>query len=243
MLGTTEIDESASGGGGISKTLDPGKHMCTVHKVELSQYTQMAKDRNGYYVILHLEGPDMGEGFEGFNIDNETPSLGKHKGQVGKVKTYSWPYADGETKGGTKVHRDIDIMKDLKRLCIAYGCLDWLEAQNNKHETIESLVAEFNKTCPLIGKVMNFVITGREYYNKQGYKQWDLTLAPYTNDMKPYESVTVPAGDSKLIVFDEAKHMERAPEQQEQKTFAGDIDDGSGTSTGGGANVDEEFAV
>ena len=240
-LGTKDVDVSASGGG-VPKTLQPGNHMCTLHKVELSNYTKMAKDKNGYYVMLHLEGPDLGPDFEGFWIDKENESLGRHKGQVAKVKTHNWPYADGKTKGGTPVNRDLDIMKDIRRLCIAYGCEDWFLAQDNKHETIEAFVDEFNKTCPLVGKQLNFCITGREYYSQDGaYKNWDLTLAKYTNNKYPYEAITVPKDDSKLIKFNPDEHVERA-EQPEQREFAGDIDDGT-AAVAGGAEVDEEFEV
>ena len=236
-LGTKDVDVSASGGG-LPKTLQPGNHMCKVHSVELSQFSKLAKEKDGYYVVLHLEGPDMGEGFEGFLIDQENESLGRFKGQVGKVKTHSWPYSDATLKGGTKIYRDLEIMKDLRRLCIAYGCEDWFISQDNKHETIEDLVAEFNKTCPLIGNRMNFCITGREYFSGDGsYKNWDLTLARYQNKQYPYESITVPKDESKLIIFKEEEHVERV-EQEESKTFAGDIDTGDS-----GSDVDEEFEV
>ena len=235
-LSTKGIDTAASGGG-LPKTLQPGNVMATLSKIELSQYSKMAKERNGFYVMLHLEGPAI-EGFEGFFLDKDDEAKGRHKGQVAKVKTYSWPYADGETKGGTKVYRDIDIMKDMTRLCQAYGCQDWMDAQDGKHKTIEDLAEEFNKSCPLVGQVMNYCITGREYVSGEGsYKNWDLTLAKYQKNSTPYEAVTVPADESKLTKFDpnNPDHMEHVKEEKVQQ-FAGDI------KTEGG-DVDEDFEV
>lgn len=237
-LKTKEVDSSitpASGGGG-SKTLEPGEQEVTLHAIELSQYSQMAKDKNGYYVVLRLEGPDMGPEFEGFFIDNDDHSKGRHKGKVASVKTYKWPYADGK-HGEKEFFRDVDILRDLKRICEAAGCVDWFDAQDGKHATIEDLAAEFNKSCPAIGKVFRIPIAGRQYL-KDGYKRWDLLLVPYEKDKVVFELASIPKDQSKLVQFDSNKveHMELVKKTAAEE-FAGD----SGTEVAD--NADEDFAV
>ncbi len=238
-LSTKNVDSSVtpSGGGGGSKTLDPGEHEVTLLAVELSQYSQLAKDKNGYYVNLRLEGPDMGPDFEGFWIDTEDESKGRHKGKVASVKTYTWPYADGK-HGEKEFFRDVDIMRDLKRICEAAGCVDWFEGEDGKHETIESLVAEFNKSCPAIGKVFRIPIAGRQYLSKDNFKRWDLSLVPYEKGKVVFELASVPKEQSKLVQFDNNKkeHVEYV-EKTAAEQFAGDA---GGSSD---INPDDDFAV
>lgn len=231
-LSTKNVDENVGTGSGVSKTITPGPILATLHKVELSNFSPLAKEKNGYNVILHLEGPAMGENFEGFFIDKDDESKGRYVGQVGFVKTHSWPYADGTTKTGKPVNRDMDIMRDLKRICISAGCLDWFEGEDGKHETIESLVEAFNSNCPIIGKKMNFCIGGRQYMSGDGYKKWDLVLPGWSEKAWPYEPEGVEAEKSKLITFDENEHVEFYQEET--------VDDFAGDAAPEGA-VEDEF--
>ena len=151
-LSTTDLKV---GGGGTAKTLEPGNHLCKINSVSLEEFKLKP---GSYHVILHLEGEDMGPEFEGFFLDKDNESLGRHKGKVDKLKLTQWAFADGETKSGIAVSRNTEMLKALKQLCINLGCTDWLPMQEGKHETIESFYGAFNKEAPFKMYFIIFVL-------------------------------------------------------------------------------------
>ena len=171
-------------------------------------------------MMLHLETEDMGPDFDGFMIDKDNPELGKYKGQVGRVKTSEWAYMDGETKSGQQVSRDIDILKAVKNLCQAMGILNWYDEQDEKHETIEELIAAFNADAPFKDRWMDYCIAGREYLNKQGYTNYDLYLPKFTKGYAPYATLD---NESKLIQFDANVHIKKA-EVKPVESFGDDME-------------------
>ena len=194
-----------SSGGGSSKLIEPGNTMATVTKVELDQPNFLVKEA-GYYLVLHLEGPDMGPEFEGFFIDKEDESLGRHKGRVGKVKYNKFPYRDGHTKSGIPVFRDTDIIKALGNLLNEMGADVWLDSQDGKFMTIEELVTALNHDKPYANKPLNYCIAGRQYLKQNGYSANDCYLPKYNKFAVPYE--TIVASPSRLAVYNEAEHLE-----------------------------------
>lgn len=192
-------DIKAGGEGGVPKTLQPGNHVCTVNGVTLEPYTYK---EGAYNIILSLEGPDMGKDFEGFMIDKNNESKGRHKGQVGNVKASEWAYADSTTTKGIVIDRDQEMLKFLKNFCTALGCGDWLLDQDGKHDTIESLFKGFDKDQPFKGKAIEFCIGGKEYTNKNGYTAYDLFLPKYSKAGAPY-------GVSKVVKYNEAEHVKK----------------------------------
>jgi hypothetical protein len=194
-----------TGGGGLSKTLEPGNQQCKINGVELQEF----KLKEGAYnFVLYMEGPDLGRDFEGFFINKDNESLGRHKGAVGKVKASEWAFADGTTKGGVEVSRDQDILKFMKSLCTALGIPKWLEDQDNKHDTIESLVAAFNTEQPFKDKYLNYCIGGKEYKDKNGYTKYDLFLPKFSRNGVPFEPVN--AKPSKILKYNDADHLRKA---------------------------------
>lgn len=194
-----------TGGGGISKTLEPGNQQCKINGVELQEFKLKP---GAYNFILHMEGPDLGKDFEGFFINKDNESLGRHKGAVGKVKAGEWAFADGQTKGGVDVSRDQDILKFMKSLCTALGVGNWLVEQDNKHDTIESLITAFNTEQPFKDKYMNYCIGGKEYKDKNGYTKYDLFLPKFSRAGVPFEPVT--AKPSKILKYNDAEHLRKA---------------------------------
>src|SRR5437868_4369376 len=89
------IKDVKTDGGGTPKILQPGNTSCKILSVSLEEFKFK---EGGYHLILQMEGKDLGPAFDGFFIDKDKPELGKHKGQVGKVKAGEWAFADGETK-------------------------------------------------------------------------------------------------------------------------------------------------
>jgi len=197
------------GDGGVSKTLDPGTNLCKINNVTLDAF----KFKDGAYnVMLHLEGEDLGEDFEGFYINKDKPELGRHKGKVGTVKATEWAFADGETKSGIPVSRDKEMMKFLKQLCTSLGCVKWFDAQDEKHDTIESIYAAFAKDKPYGNTFYRFCIAGKEYTNRGGYTAHELFLPKYSKDGVPIEKDDVQV--SKLIKYNPDEHIRKKKEEK-----------------------------
>lgn len=197
------------GDGGVSKTLEPGVNLCKITAVTLEEF----KFKPGAYnVMLHLEGEDQGEGFEGFFIDKNNESLGRHKGKVGNVKATEWAFADGETKSGVPVDRNKEMMKFLKQLCTSLGCIKWFNDQDEKHDTIESIYSAFNQERPFGEVFYRFCIGGKEYTNRGGYKAHELFLPKYSKEGTPIEKDDVQV--SKLIKYNPEEHIRRKKEEK-----------------------------
>lgn len=189
------------------KVLQPGNHMIEIMSVSIDG---VPYNKDAYHINLQVQGPDLGAEFDGFFIDMKDESKGKYKGQTGRVRTNEYPYADGETKTGIKVYRDNEMMKAVKNLCSAMGLSTWFDAQDNKHDTIEQFLAQFEKDKPFKGKHIRACIAGREYQNKQGYTNYDLYLPKGTKGHYAYESAQVPENASKIIKFDPAIHITKS---------------------------------
>ena len=192
--------DSVKVGGGMSKTLLPGNESCKINGIELKPFTFKP---GGYHMIIYLESPDKGIDFEGFWINKDDESKGRYKGQIGQVKTNYWAYSDGETKGGTPIIRDAEILKTIKGLAIALGIQDSLkafEAKYNNLDTIEEYITALNLENPFKDKFMQYCIAGKEYTNKGGYTAYDLYLPKF-------EKTGVPYGTSRVLKFDEEKHI------------------------------------
>ena len=193
----------AAGSSGPSKTIAPGQITAKINSVVLEENRFKP---GSYHLILNLESEDMGPEFEGFMLNKDNPELGRHKGQVGKVKTSEWAYSDGETKTGMQISRDTEILRAIKNLCTSMGIMDWYDAQDEKHETIEELVAAFNSEAPFKDRWMEYCIAGREYLNKQGYTNYDLYLPKFSKGVTPYATLD---NEEKLIKFDPVLHIKK----------------------------------
>jgi hypothetical protein len=201
MISTINIPGEGSG---VPKVLQPGNHTVTVNtvKLEVPPY-----NKDAINVVLGVEGPDMGETFEGFWVNKDDESLGRHKGQVASVKLSQYAFSDGTTKSGVAVKRDVELLRALQTLCKAFGCTDWLLAQNNNHDTMESLFAQFASDKPFAGKQLYCCIAGSEYTNKQGYTNFDLYFPRTSRGSYAYEAAGVKP--SQVVTFDEEQHIRR----------------------------------
>lgn len=220
MISTKDIP---TGAGKAPKTLQPGNITLKVNRIYLEEYKY---GENAYNVMLDCEGPDLGAEFEGFFVDKNNEKLGRYKGQVGRVRAGQWAFADKLLPGGIQIIRDVEIAKFLKNLAVATDCLKWYEAQNEKHETIESLVNKMNEDAPFKDKLISVCLSGKEYQNKQGYTNFDLFFPKFSKDNVPFENSTLNSG--KVYSFDESKHIIRK-KVNEVEEFA--------------ANADSEFSL
>jgi hypothetical protein len=224
MLNTKDIK---TGTGGTPKVLQPGNHKVTIRAIG---YEDFKFKPGALHIVLNLEGEEQDGDFEGFFIDKNNESLGRYKGQVGKVKANEYAYADGVTKTGIEIGRDSEILKFLKNLCVEVGCDNWLIEQNGKHSTIQSLIEQFNNDAPFKDKWLNTCIAGKEYLNKEGYTSYDLFFPKYSKTGIPFESAVKNSG--KVAKFNERDHIKKKPVEN----VAGF--DGDGASSGSSVNND-----
>jgi hypothetical protein len=214
-MGLSTKDLVTSGGGGFPKTISPGNVTLKINKLELEDFSFI---EGAKHLLLHVETEPI-EGFEGFYIDKDNESLGRHAGQVGKVKASMYAFADGVTKGGIKIERDRSLMIFLKSLCNNLGISSWFDSQDDLHATIDDFVIAFNKSAPFKDIYLNFCVAGREYIDKNGYTNYNLYLPKADKGKYAYGSVK----DGKVLTFDESVHLKKQ-EVQEVKNF-GDDDD------------------
>ena len=213
MLNTKDIK---TGGTGVPKTLQPGNYKVKIHRVELEDFRFKP---GALHVLLHVEGEPMDEDFDGFWINKDDHSLGKYKGQVGRIKAGEYAFADGETKSGIPVSRDQGILKFLKNICTETGCTKWLDDQDGKHATIQSLVEAFANEKPFKDKWLSVCLAGKEYTNKEGYASFDLFFPKYAKDGAPF--VSAEKSRNKVITFDPNAHIKKQA-VQEVKSFGSD---------------------
>jgi hypothetical protein len=206
-ISTKNIDSGSGSGSSVPKTLSPGVQMFKINSISLETvpYKQEA-----YNIVLNVEGPDMGEDFEGFFIDKDNPTLGRYKGQVGKIRLTEYPLADGTTKTGIVIKRDSEILRQVDMLCKNLEMKEWLVAQDNLHDTIEDLVKALDKARPFANKFVRACVAGREYVNKQNYTNFDLYLPKWSKDGSAYELASVEEAVSKVVKFNPDVHVKKA---------------------------------
>ena len=213
-------EDLGTGGSGLPKTISPGNKVLKINNVELEEFKFID---NAYHLILHVETEPI-EGFEGFALDKDNPDKGHFKGQIGRIKASQYAFADGETKSGIKIQRDRSILIFLQNLCKTLGINDWMQAQHNKHNTIEDFVEAFNATAPIKDKYLEFCIAGKEYVGKTGYTNYDMWLPKAENGKYAFGEVE----EGKVIRYDESKHLKKL-ETKDVSKF-GDEDDFSKSS-------------
>lgn len=201
-LGTKNVNDEPKEG--VPKTLKPGNVSAKINSIKL----ESVKWKEGAYnLVFNLEGPDLGEVFEGFQIDKDRPELGKAKGQVGRVKSDKWPYSDGTTKTGIVIERDVELLKFIKGLCRAIGKLQWFDSIDKKYDTIEELINALDTDAPFRNVWLNWCICGKEYMGKTGYMNYDLYLPKTTKQGIPFEMEQVESGN--VFTFDPNIHIEK----------------------------------
>jgi hypothetical protein len=211
-LSTTDL---GAAGSGLPKTITPGNHVLKINSIELEEFKFIP---GAFHLMLHVETAPI-DGFEGFYIDKDNESLGRHAGQVGKVKASMYAFADGVTKGGIKIERDKSLMLFLKSLCNNLGISQWFESQDDLHATIDDFVIAFNKSAPFKDIYLNFCVAGREYVDKNGYTNYNLYLPKADKGKYAFSEVE----DGRVLIYNEALHLKKA-ETKEVKNF-GDDDD------------------
>jgi hypothetical protein len=214
MLSTKDV--KTGGDGGTPKTITPGNHTLKVNAIELKQFPFMEKD-NAYFINLNVETKPI-EGFEGFWINKDDESLGRHEGQVGTVKSTRWFYKDGETKSGTPISRDTEILKFVKNLCNEAGCDAWFKKADDQYETIEEFVDGFNSDKPFADKWLDCCVAGKEYHKSNGYIGYDMYFAKYAKGVKGFAS----EGSTNVHEYNENEFLIKAEAPAKVEGFGGE---------------------
>ena len=197
-IGTKDV---GTGGSGIPKTITPGNHKLKLNSLVGEDFKFIP---GGISLVLNVETEPL-EGFEGFMLDKENPDAGHYKGQIGRVKSGQYAFADGVTKSGVQISRDNSILVFIKSLCTTLDIVDWFDAQDNKHNTIEEFITAFDKTAPYQDKYLDFCIAGKEYEGKTGYINYDLYLPKSSRDGFAYAKL----GSGKQLLYSEALHLKK----------------------------------
>ena len=209
-IGTKDV---GTGGSGIPKTITPGNHKLKLNSLVGEDFKFIP---GGISLVLNVETEPL-EGFEGFMLDKENPDAGHYKGQIGRVKSGQYAFADGVTKSGVQISRDNSILVFIKSLCTTLDIVDWFDAQDNKHNTIEEFITAFDKTAPYQDKYLDFCIAGKEYEGKTGYTNYDLYLPKSSRDGFAYAKL----GSGKHLLYSEALHLKKL-EAKKVETFGED---------------------
>jgi hypothetical protein len=210
-----------TGGGGLPKTIAPGAHTLKINGIELKQFPFMVADE-AYYLMISVETKPI-DGFDGFFIDKDNESLGRYAGQIGQIKTNRFYYKDGETKSGIPVSRDMEVLKQLKNLCIASNAMEWFDAVDGKYDTIEEFVDAFNAEKPYEGKLYNFCVAGKEYERNNGYTGFDLFLPKLSRGTVAFQAET--AKVNKVIPYNEDEMLQKLAPKEIEDFDAATVDD------------------
>jgi len=216
MLSTKDIQSSK---GKTSKTLSPGNVVAKIVSIALQE---QKSNPDAYFLLLNLEGEDMGPEFEGFLYDSTKPELGRAKGQVGRVKFSQYSYKDMTTKSGYDIPRDRQILRDVATLADALGVrgdLDDIQASD-----IQSFVRQASRILSN-GVFLKWCIAGNAYVKENGMKDYSLHLPKYN------KAITTPnfgSLDSTITTFTPAIHLEDKTSESEKP-----VDSWGSTQSGG----------
>jgi hypothetical protein len=202
-LSTKNVKTEEAGGG--LKTITPGQHKLKINSIELKRFSFMEQDQ-GYYFIMNVETEPI-DGFEGFMIDVNDPSKGNYAGKVGQVKANKFFYKDGTTKGGIEIYRDTELMKQIKKICLATNQAEWFEKADGKYDTIEAMVDGFNNDAPFKDVFLNITVAGKEYQKANGHIGYDMFLPKLSKGLVAMEAAD--AKLSKIMPFNEADHWSK----------------------------------
>jgi hypothetical protein len=198
-----------STGGGKSKILTPGEHYCRIIDITL---TVPSFKPEGFFLNLLLEGPHMGDDFEGIDVDKTNPAAGKYAGKIATVNANRYPFSTFEYQGRT-IDRDEQIFNWLNGLATQLDVFTDIQKAGIKAETIEAYleaVKPFLINPELWG---TYTIAGREYY-KDGYDSpnYNLFLPKKSGKDYPYTALINEAKEPvlNLLRYNEAEHIIKA---------------------------------
>jgi len=200
MLTTKDIQTQKSGGK-TPKIFRPSNIKAKVNSIFVQQ---QKSNPDALFLIMNLEGEDLGPEFEGFYYNSEKPELGRAKGQVARVKFSQYSYKDMVTKSGYPVSRDRQILRDIVSLAEALGVRT--EIDNIESESIEDFVAAASKFLNN-GVFLNWCIGGSAYLKDDGNKDYTLYLPKYDKSVSTVNFAPLEKADA-VTKFAYEKHVQ-----------------------------------
>jgi hypothetical protein len=198
-------EEYSHSTGGGSKILKPGQHFCRILELGLSVPPW---NDDAYFVTLKLEGPNMGEGFEGVAIDKDNPGAGLHAGQIATVNNFRYPFSTYEWQGKT-IERDQQIFNWINALATQLGVFKDIQAAKIQADTIEQYVEKVSPFLTHPELWAHFTVAGREYY-KDGYDSpnYNLFFPKKSGKNFPYSAIEDDKGSPmSFLKYNEAEHI------------------------------------
>lgn len=194
-------------GNSVPKIIQPGTQYCRILdiKLDIPPYK-----KEGYFIILKLEGVDQGDEFVGLEIDKNNPSLGHYRGQVANVKTTQYAITD-YVFNNKPIKRDKQIFNFINNLAKQLNVLETMNKNNVSGATIEEYVDSAKKYLIDPELWAYFTIGGIEYFN-EGYSNPNYKLLlpkPIYGNKKtdtkfPFALTDT---DENFIKFDAEKHI------------------------------------
>jgi hypothetical protein len=215
-MGTFSLNNyNPSEGNYVSKILLPGTHKCRIVDLKLEKPPY---DNEQYNLIFVLEGEEIGDGFEGIQIDRANPSLGNYKGQIASVRSGQYGFKDWEYKGKT-IKRDESIQNYLGSFLKQLGLLEKFQGLNVQCDTIEELVYGIKKFICKPDFWLFFTVGGQKYYkDNSDYPNYSLFLPKRTEGKYAY---AITSDDANFMHFNEAAHVyEKKVAQESSETVS-----------------------
>ncbi len=192
--------------GGSSKILQPGEHYCRIHDLTL---VSPPWNDEAYFLCLKLEGPHMGDGFDGIAVDRDNPALGTYDGQIATVNSYRYPFSTYEYQG-KEIDRDQQIFNWVNALATQMGVMNDVQKSKIQAETIEEYVTAIKPFLCNPELWGTFTVAGREYY-KDGYDKpnYNLFFPKKSGKLFPYTVKENAEGEpvENLLRYNEKEHI------------------------------------
>lgn len=194
-------DFNPAEGNYVSKILLPGTHKCRIIDLKLERPPY---DKDQYNLIFVLEGEEIGDGFEGIQIDKNNPARGNYKGQIASVRSGQFGFKDWVYKG-KNILRDESIQTYLGSFLTQMGILEKFQSLKVECHTIEDLVAAVKSFVCKPDFWMYFTIGGQKYF-KDGsdFPNYSLYLPKRVEGKYAY---AMTQDNSNFFTFNEAVHI------------------------------------
>lgn len=194
-------------GSNYPKIMSPGTHYCRIIDLKLDR-PPYSPEKEPYFVVLTLEGVDLGDDFQGIAIDKNDPSRGNYRGQIANVRSGRYPFTTYTYEGRT-IQRDDQIFRWVNNLAKQLGVLDKMNADNVEATTIEEYVDAVRNYVVNPELWAHHTIGGQEYftegYDKPNYRMF---YPKPEGKLLPFAAVEDENGQPlNLLTFDRAKHI------------------------------------
>jgi hypothetical protein len=202
-FGTTDKTKSNTSGVSVKmKNLPYGKQKCKINKIEVA--TQDTTKGKITRLNLYLESEPVGDGFEGFYIDNDDHSKGRHLGRTGKVGSNPYGGYKDRSYKDKKYFAVDDIVDFIHQLCVEGGST-WVHDVNGKFKNFEAFIDGFNKEQPLKDVFLTYTLGAQAKMNeKTGYVDYYLNIV---KSEKGFVSFANDENLDQLTEFDKTLHI------------------------------------